>query len=91
MGNEGKFDKRKVGLRIPLEICRAVEKTFYLPIDGENESHAFIRALEYATKDVVLTAKDLDIIKAEMERNCIERQQKRDGTYIPHPGKKKKK
>ena len=91
MGNEGKFDKRKVGLRIPLEICRAVEKTFYLPIDGDTDSHAFIRALEYATQDVILTSEDMDIIKAEMERNRIERQQKRDGTYIPHPGKKTKK
>ena len=91
MGNEGRFDKRKVGLRIPLEICRAVEKKFYLPIDGNKDAPAFIRALEKATEDVVLDKHDLDIIGAEMEANRIERKQKREGTYKKHQGKKTKK
>lgn len=77
MSNEGHLDKRKVGLRIPLEICRGVAKKFALPSDKGQEAPAFIRALTEATKDVVLTPEDLEIIKVEMEANREKRMQQR--------------
>lgn len=76
MGNEGKLDKRQVGLRIPLEICHKVQKGYSLPTDADATS-AFIRALDEATKDIELTSADMDIIKAEIAANEAKRMAKR--------------
>lgn len=76
MSNEGHLDKRKVNLRIPLEICRGVAKEFTRKGD-KGEAPAFIRALQEATAKVVLTPADLDIIKAEMEENRKKRMEQR--------------
>lgn len=90
MGSEGKTSKRQVGLRVPLEICRAVEKKFYRPEDGDQDGPAFVRALDFATQDIVLTQADRAIIQKEIDANKQDRQQKRAGTYQKHPGKKRK-
>lgn len=72
MSNEGDIDKRQVGIRVDLDVCRKVEKKFSLPEDS-TRSVAFIRALEEATRGVRLTAEDFKIIAAEAEDNLKKR------------------
>lgn len=76
MSNEGDVDKRQVGLRCDLDLCRKVEKKFSRPED-ESKSIAFIRALEDATRTVHLTAEDYDAIAAEARANMSRRMAKR--------------
>jgi len=76
MGSEGKLDKRQVGLRVPLELCRKVAKGFGRSDDADASS-AFLRALEEATRNVHLNLHDIDLIQAEMQRNSKKRQIKR--------------
>ena len=76
MGNEGDLWKRLVAIRVPLEICRAVEKAFARPGD-KFKSDAFIRALEEATRDVPIMLEDFEIIRAEYLKNQKNRMEKR--------------
>lgn len=76
MGNEGDLGKRLVGLRVPLEICRAVEKEFSRPGD-KHKSDAFLRALEEATRNVPITLEDFELIRAEYLKNEQNRMEKR--------------
>ncbi len=77
MPNEGKCDKRLIHLRVDLETCRAVEKKYSQPED-DAKSVAFIRALEDATRRVVLTSEDYELILKEQRRNETARQSKRE-------------
>lgn len=77
MPNEGKCDKRLIHLRVDLETCRAVEKKYSQPED-DAKSVAFIRALEDATRRVVLTSEDYELILKEQRRNETARQNKRE-------------
>lgn len=76
MSNEGDVDKRQVGLRADLDLCRKVEKKYARPED-DNKSVAFIRALEDATRNVRLDAADYDAIAAEAHANLEKRMAKR--------------
>jgi len=68
MSNMPDTNKRQVSTRIDIETCRKVEKTFARPGD-KSKNLAFIRALEDATRDVVLTEEDYEIILAEVKAN----------------------
>lgn len=72
MANMGKTTKRQVAIRLDLHLCRAVEKKFR-HADDTNEVVAYIRALEDATRDVVLTAADYKIIAKQVEANELKR------------------
>ena len=68
MANMGKVTKAKINLRIDLHTCRAVEKKYSHPGDG-NKAIAYIRALEDATRSVILDAEDYRMILAEIASN----------------------
>lgn len=68
MANMGKLTKAKINLRIDLHTCRAVEKKYSMPGDN-GKSLAYIRALEDATRGVILDANDYKIILAEIKSN----------------------
>ena len=68
MSNMPDTNKRQVSTRIDIETCRKVEKTFSRPGD-KSRNLAYIRALEDATRDVVLTEEDYEIILAEVKAN----------------------
>lgn len=66
--NEGKTSKRLVCVRLELTLCKAIERK-YAKEGDENKSVAYIRALEDATRKVILTAEDYRQIAEEVERN----------------------
>lgn len=68
MANMGKTNKRQVSVRIELTTCRAVEKKFKRAGDT-SDVVAYIRALEEATRDVILTKEDYKIIQEQIEEN----------------------
>lgn len=72
MANMGKVTKAKINLRIDLHTCRAVEKKYSQPSDG-NKAIAYIRALEDATRSVILDAEDYRMILAEIANNELKR------------------
>ena len=76
MSNEGDLDKRKVNIRLRIETCEKVLKKYKLPEDA-GDSHAFVRALEDATRDVALTPDDYEAITAEVRENYRRRMAKR--------------
>lgn len=68
MPNKPNVNNRQVGLRVSVELCRKVKVGFGR--DGDkHESDAFIRALEEATRDVILTVADYDAVAAEVRAN----------------------
>ena len=72
MANMGKTSKRQIAIRLDLHLCRAVEKKFHRA-DDESEVVAYIRAIEDATRDVLLTANDYKIIAKQIEANETKR------------------
>lgn len=68
MSNMPDPTKRQVSTRIDIETCRKVEKTFSRPGD-KSKNLAYIRALEDATRDVILDEADYEIILAEVKAN----------------------
>lgn len=68
MANMGKTSKRQIAIRLDLHLCRAVEKKFHRK-DDESEVVAYIRAIEDATRDVLLTANDYKIIAKQIQEN----------------------
>lgn len=76
MSNQPSPDKRQVGLRIDLDVCKRVEKKYSQP-DDVTRSVAYIRALEDATREVQLTAEDYEEILAEARRNAAASRRKR--------------
>lgn len=74
MPNKPNVNNRQVGLRPSVELCRKVKVGFGRAGD-KHESDAFIRALEEATRDVVLTEADYDAIAAEVRANRTHREE----------------
>lgn len=72
MANMGKTSKRQVAIRLDLHLCRAVEKKFKRENDI-SDAVAYIRAIEAATRDVLLTADDYKIIADQMAKNEAKR------------------
>ncbi len=72
MPNKPNPNNRQVGLRPSVELCRKVKVGFSREGD-KYESDAFIRALEEATRNVVLTEADYDAIAAEVRANRAHR------------------
>lgn len=79
MANMGKTNKRQIAVRLELTVCRAVEKKFKKPGDA-SDVIAYIRALEEATRDVILNANDYKIIQHEIEENELNRKNRKKGT-----------
>ena len=77
--NEGDTDKRQVGLRLQLELVKKAVKEFGRPRDKGEISHAIIRALEEATREVHLTPQEFAECTAEAEENMRKRMAKRKG------------
>lgn len=77
--NEKAIDARVVGSTIKIETAKKVMRKFLRP--GEkSQSLAIARALEDATRDVVLTEQGYIDIAKEMERNRKARAMKRDAS-----------
>lgn len=72
MANMGKVTKAKINLRIDLHLCRAVEKKYSQQTDN-NKAISYVRALEDATRNVVLDADDYRMILAEITSNELKR------------------
>lgn len=72
MANMPNVNNRQIGLRPSIELCRKVEKKYAKPKD-KGASLAYIRALEDATRDVFLTAKDYQAIANEASANELAR------------------
>lgn len=62
--------------RIDLHLCKAVEIKYLRP-DDKDLGTAYIRALEDATRDVKLTAKDYQEIAEEIRRNELKRRDRK--------------
>ncbi len=78
MSNEPNTDKRQLSLRIDLDVCKRVERKYTLPGDTGRVT-AYLRALEDATREVVLTPEDYEAMREESRQNMIKRMQKRRG------------
>ena len=72
MANMGKTTKRQVAIRLDIDLCVAVEKKYSMPKD-ENKVTAYIRALEDATRDVILSSSDYKRIAEEVRANELKR------------------
>ena len=72
MANMGKTTKRQIAIRLDIDLCVAVEKKYSQPNDT-NKVTAYIRALEDATRDVILSSRDYQIIAAEVRANELKR------------------
>lgn len=79
MSNEGDIHKRQVGIRLPLNVCRRVEKKFGRT-DDTSKAVTFIRALEIVVKDVELTPEDYALIEDEVRKNQHKRLVQRERT-----------
>ena len=77
MSNEGDTDKRKVNLRIRIETVRKAIRGY--AHDGDDgDAPALVRALDFATQDIALTAEDYRLIAEEVEANERKRMEKRE-------------
>lgn len=74
--NERKLDRRFVGATIDIEICKKVERKYRLT-ESDSLSTIYSRALEDATRDVLLTADDYEAIAREVRENRAKRDAKR--------------
>lgn len=72
MANMGKTTKRQVAIRLDTDLCIKVEKKYSQPKDG-NKVTAYIRALEDATRGVILTSHDYRMIAEEVRKNELKR------------------
>ncbi len=68
MSNQPDPTKRLVSARIDIELCRRIEKSYSRPGDVAKYL-PFIRALEDATRDIVLDAEDYELIAEEIREN----------------------
>ena len=73
MSNMPDVTKRQVSTRVDIELCRKVEKEFSRPGD-KTKSLCFIRALEEATRDILLDAEDYAQIAKEIKANQRKRE-----------------
>lgn len=63
-------EKRRIYPRVPIVLCRKVEKKFRFPTDTDSVL-CFIRALEESTRDVRLDADDIQMVADEVRANEI--------------------
>lgn len=73
---EQAIDARVIGSTVKIEVCKKVEKKYRLSPD-DSLSTIYARALEDASREVILTKKDYAEIEAEMDANRTKRQHKR--------------
>lgn len=69
-------DARVIGATVKIETCKKVERKFRLS-QTDSLSVIYARALEEATRDVILTESDYREIQAEMAKNRKKREEKR--------------
>ena len=74
--NERKTNRRFIGATIDIEVCKKVETKYRLN-DDDSLATIYARALEDATRDVLLTEKDYRDIAEEVKANAEKRDQKR--------------
>ena len=74
MPHKPNINNRQVGLRVSIELCRKVKVGFGRDSD-RHDSEAFIRALEEATRDVILTVADYEAVATEVRANKKHREQ----------------
>lgn len=72
MANMPKTTKRRIRIRVELDVCRKVVKEWRKPED-KDDNLAFIRCLEDAVRDVELTVDDWRMIYEEQARNEADR------------------
>jgi hypothetical protein len=72
--NEGKLEKKQVGVRVDLDLHLKVLKGFGREND-EDMSTAYVRALEEAVRNrgVVLDLDDMKRIEKMVEKNTVQR------------------
>lgn len=73
---EKALDKRMASTTVDIEICKKAERKFRTSPD-DSLSVIYARALEEATRDVVLTPEDYEAIAEEMRNNRKKREQNR--------------
>ena len=73
---EKAIDKRMVSATVDIETCKKCERKFRRSKD-DSLSVIYARALEDATRDVMLTASDYEEVAAEMRKNQKAREAKR--------------
>lgn len=70
-------DKRMASTTVDIEICKKAERK-YRKSKSDSLSLIYARALEDATRDVVLLAEDYEEIAKEIRKNVEQRQAKRN-------------
>lgn len=78
---EKAIDKRMASATVDIETCKKCERKFRKRKD-DSLSVIYARALEDATRDVMLTPSDYEEIDAEMRRNKKAREAKRKAHNI---------
>lgn len=73
MSNMPDVNKRQVANRLDVELCRKVEKGFTREGD-KGKNLAYVRALEEATRDILLDDHDYELIRAEIKANKAKRE-----------------
>ena len=73
MANMPDITKRQVSTRLDIELCRKVEKEFTRTGD-KSKGLAYVRALEEATREIVLDDADYEIIAEEIRQNKVKRE-----------------
>ncbi len=68
MAGSPDLEKRRIQPRLKIVLCRKVEKKYSRPGD-KDQTVAYERALEDATRDVVLEAEDFFAIAEEIREN----------------------
>ena len=68
MPNMPDTNKRRVKIRVELDVCRKVVKEWKRPGD-KTDNLAFVRCLEDAVRDIELTTEDWRMIYEEHARN----------------------
>lgn len=72
MANCPDINKRRVHIRVELDVCAKVKKAFGR-VGDKNENLAFARALEESVRGVELDAEDWQAIADEARMNQIKR------------------
>lgn len=74
---EKALDKRMASATVDIEICKKAERKFRTSPE-DSLSVIYARALEEATRDVILTPEDYEAIAEEMRANKAKRELKRN-------------
>ena len=77
MSGELDIGKRVVSVNVPVEVCVKVEQAFTREGD-KGRGVAFVRALEEATRDIVLTVENARAVADEIDANYRRRMERRN-------------